>query len=221
MRAWLARPHVISGVEKSRTIGAKTRRRSRLEYALQRGEIRRAGFVVTKNRARSAQQFKAPAAKQDMMQPSMFNLRVPLPARNEVFLMNTLTDAQLVVSADVAALLDRSGELADSSVLDEEEREALGLLSEHGFIVDDRASERRRLDEYFTSIRTDSTQLGVTVLTTLQCNFACDYCFQGDHGDYNKFAEKMSLETAGRVAAWIEDELDRVNPDRFVLTFFG
>ena len=28
------------------------------------------------------------------MQPSMFNLRVPLPARDEVFLMNTITDAQ-------------------------------------------------------------------------------------------------------------------------------
>ena len=41
------------------------------------------------------------------MQPSMFNLRVPLPERGEVFLMNTLTDAQLIVSDDVAALLDR------------------------------------------------------------------------------------------------------------------
>jgi len=41
------------------------------------------------------------------MQPSMFNLRVPLPASDEVFLMNTLTDAQLLVSSDVAALLDR------------------------------------------------------------------------------------------------------------------
>src|SRR5206468_5033389 len=124
-----ALPHVISGAEKSRTIGAKTRRRSRLEYALQRGETRRVRRVVTKNRARSTKRFKAPAAKQRMMQPSMFNLRVPLPASNEVFLMNTLTDAQLVVSADVAALLDRCGELADSSVLDGEEREALGLLA--------------------------------------------------------------------------------------------
>ena len=41
------------------------------------------------------------------MQPSIFNVRVPLPARNEVFLMNTLTDAQLVVSPDVTDLLDR------------------------------------------------------------------------------------------------------------------
>ena len=32
------------------------------------------------------------------MQQSMFNLRVPLPERGEVFLMNTLTDAQLIVS---------------------------------------------------------------------------------------------------------------------------
>jgi hypothetical protein len=41
------------------------------------------------------------------MQPSIFNLRVPLPETGEVFLMNTLTDAQLIVGADVAGLLDR------------------------------------------------------------------------------------------------------------------
>src|SRR3954447_11995104 len=100
------------------------------------------------------------------MQPSMFNLRVPLPARDEVFLMNTLTDAQLVVSSDVASLLDRC-----EQPVNEGEREALSVLSEHGFVVDDRGSERRRLEQYFASVRHDSTQLGVTVLTTLQCNF--------------------------------------------------
>ena len=42
------------------------------------------------------------------MQPSMFNVRVPLEDQNEVFLMNTFTDAQLIVSSDVAALLDRT-----------------------------------------------------------------------------------------------------------------
>ena len=41
------------------------------------------------------------------MQASIFNVCVPLPARDEVFLMNTLTDAQFVVSSDVAALLAR------------------------------------------------------------------------------------------------------------------
>ena len=40
------------------------------------------------------------------MQPSIFNVRVPFADRDEVFLMNTFTDAQLVVSDEVAALLD-------------------------------------------------------------------------------------------------------------------
>jgi uncharacterized protein len=154
------------------------------------------------------------------MQPSVFNVRVPLPERNEVFLMNTLNDAQLLVSPDVTALLDRfSGDAAP--LVSAEEREALELLSENGFLVRDRAADREALDRYFSSVRNDTHELSVTLLTTLQCNFACDYCFQGDHGDYNKFAEKMTLETAQKVADWIERELDRVQPETFALTFFG
>jgi uncharacterized protein len=156
------------------------------------------------------------------MQPSMFNLRVPLTARDDVFLTNTLTDAQLVVSSDVAALLDRAaeGEIAGADMSDEE-REALALLRENGFLVESRAADRRALDRYLSEVKNDSSELNITLLTTLQCNFACDYCFQGDHGDYNKHADKMSLETAARVAEWFERELDRVRPEKFVLTFFG
>jgi uncharacterized protein len=69
--------------------------------------------------------------------------------------------------------------------------------------------------------RNDASELNVTVLTTLQCNFACGYCYQGDRDDYNKFAGKMTLETAQHVAGWIARELDLVVPERLVLTFFG
>jgi uncharacterized protein len=152
----------------------------------------------------------------------MFNLRVPLPARDDVFLTNTLTDAQLVVSSDVAALLDRvaDGEIV-AAAMSSEEREALALLQENGFLVESRAADRQALDRYLSEVKNDSSELNITLLTTLQCNFACDYCFQGDHGDYNKHADKMSLETATRVAEWFERELDRVRPEKFVLTFFG
>ena len=70
-------------------------------------------------------------------------------------------------------------------------------------------------------MRESTDQLRVTVLTTLQCNFACDYCLQGDHGDYNKTAAKMSMETAARVADWTERRLDAVGPENLSLTFFG
>ena len=151
----------------------------------------------------------------------MFNLRVPLEARDDVFLMNTLTDAQLVVSSDVAALLDRVGHGGFVGSSNDEEREALDLLQENGFLVENRAEDRRALDDYLASVKSNTDELNVTLLTTLQCNFACDYCFQGDHGDYNLHADKMSLETAARVGDWLERELDRVRPERFVFTFFG
>jgi uncharacterized protein len=59
------------------------------------------------------------------------------------------------------------------------------------------------------------------VLTTLQCNFACGYCFQGDHDDHNRNAHKMSLETAAQIVAHAERQLDEVKPERLALTFFG
>jgi uncharacterized protein len=153
------------------------------------------------------------------MQPSIFNVQVPLPERNEVFLMNTFSDAQLLVSQDVTGLLDRiqKGE----STFDAEEHETIESLVENGFLVDSRQQEQQALGEYFTNLREDTDQLRVTVLTTLQCNFACDYCIQGDHGEYNKTASKMSLETAERLVGWIEDRLDVVQPKKFVLSFFG
>jgi uncharacterized protein len=154
------------------------------------------------------------------MQPSMFNVRMPLDGSGDVFLMNTFTDAQVIVSHDVAGLLDRLGSEGDTA-LTSEEHSALSTLSEHGFVVSDRATERERVEAFFRDVREDTDQLRITVLTTLQCNFACDYCFQGDHGDYNKFADKMTLETAARVADWAEQRLDAVAPESFVLTLFG
>ena len=152
------------------------------------------------------------------MQPSIFNVRVALPESNEVFLMNTFSDAQLLVSPDVAGLLDR---IKDGRTFGAEEQETIETLVENGFIVNDREEEQQALHKYFTAMREDTDQLRVTVLTTLQCNFACDYCFQGDHGDYNKFAAKMTMEQAEGVAQWIETRLDEVRPKKFVMAFFG
>src|SRR5262245_25101109 len=153
------------------------------------------------------------------MQASRFNVQVPLPDRNEVFLMNTFSDAQLLVSPDVAALLERIS--GGQSRFNDEERDTVDALIENGFLVESRDEETQSLDQYFHTLREDTEQLRVTVLTTLQCNFACDYCFQGDHGDYNKFAEKMSLETASKVIDWIEERMDALRPEKFVLTLFG
>jgi uncharacterized protein len=152
----------------------------------------------------------------------MFNVRVPVD-NDDVFLMNTMSDAQLIVSSDVAALLDRfeSASSVQESDLSDDERTAVTLLHDNGFLVENRTAERLQLDDFFAVTKSSTDELHITVLTTLQCNFACDYCFQGDHGDYNKFAEKMSLDTAGAVATWVERELGRVRPRKLHVMFFG
>jgi uncharacterized protein len=154
------------------------------------------------------------------MRASMFNVHVPLEESRDVFLMNTLTDAQLIVSADVAAMLDRI-ETTATGDWTADERDAVATLAEHGFVVDGADEDFRNVREYFHSVRESRDELRVTVLTTLQCNFACDYCIQGDHGDYNRHAAKMSLETAARVAAWTERRLEELGAESCVLTFFG
>ena len=151
----------------------------------------------------------------------MFNVRVALPARDEVFLMNTLSDAQLLVSSDVAALLDEELDRNGVWIVESDKRDAIQTLLENGFIVPNRDHDRIALDRHLARVKSDNSELHVTILTTLQCNFACGYCFQGDHGDYNKYADRMSLETAVRVAEWIEREMDRAHPEQLTLMFFG
>ncbi len=164
------------------------------------------------------------------MQTSIFNNRVPLPD-DSVFLMNTFTDAQIVVSPDVVSLLDRltAESTNDDAGLSQapaphfstEEHAALEELRRHGFIVESRDAERQALDAYFVEHHENTDELHLTILTTLQCNFACDYCLQGDHGDWNASVTKMSVETAHRVCDWLRERLDTVRPKRLAVTFFG
>ncbi len=88
-------------------------------------------------------------------------------------------------------------------------------------MVESRAAERGGLDQFFHDFREGTNQLRVTVLTTLQCNFACDYCIQGDHGDYNKHAHKMSLDDRRGARGLGRAAPGRAQPPSFVLTFFG
>jgi len=161
------------------------------------------------------------------VRPSLFNVPVPLTDRDDVFLLNTFTDAQLRVSADVAAWLDdceaaaAAGRPLRRETLRPAERDTADVLAEHGLLVSSREAEREALAQRFDAHRADTTQLRVTVLTTLQCNFACGYCVQGDHAHYDARTGRMSLDTADRVAAWIEGRLDTLRPSSLVLTFFG
>jgi uncharacterized protein len=151
--------------------------------------------------------------------PSRFTVCVPRSGRDEVFLLNTLTDAQALVSRELHAACfdpqpvapagpDRPDELDDA-------RETLAGL---GFLVPSASDDDQALAAHFASVQAISDEVRVTVLTTMRCNFSCGYCVQGDH---DGSAAHMTLETADRVGAWVASRLDEVRPERLVVTFFG
>ena len=154
------------------------------------------------------------------MRASRFTVSVPLPATGESFLFNSLTDAQVVVSDDVVRLIGRV-DSDEAAQLDPASREAVSELAALGFLVESREAENRALETFFRDLREDASHLRVTLLTTLQCNFACDYCIQGDHEIHDSPGARMSLEQASRVGDWMEQRLDALGSPRFTLTFFG
>lgn len=160
-------------------------------------------------------QLRAAGAVRQLV-PSRFTVRVPLGERPEVFLLNTLTDAQAVVSADVDAHVF-AGAPAEAGAADDLRRAAVQLAG-LGFLVESRDEDQARLEDYFEAVRSDPSEVRVTVLTTLRCNFGCGYCVQGDHA---AGAAHMTLDTAERVATWIDQQVAEVRPSRLGVTFFG
>lgn len=154
------------------------------------------------------------------MRASRFTVSTPVPGTDEIFLFNSLSDTQIVVSQDVVRLLERV-ERGEPVPPDPKTREAVHQLSELGFLVESREAEDRELEAFFHSLKEDASHLRVTLLTTLQCNFACDYCIQGDHESHDAPGARMSLESAAQVAEWMTQRLDALGSPRFTLTFFG
>jgi len=78
------------------------------------------------------------------MQPSMFNLRVPLPARDEVFSDEHVTTRSC--SCRVTSRIYSIGARARAirSRLPSDEWEAVKLLTDNGFLVSSADVDRRR-----------------------------------------------------------------------------
>lgn len=129
------------------------------------------------------------------MKLSKFNLAISdLPEKGKTAVYNTLLQGMVVVENDVLENL-RTGDIAG---LDTEEIKALEDL---GLLVPDETDEDRIFDLFYNQMRFANTTLDITLLTTLSCNFACSYCYEGEltHGK-----KQMSLVTANNTISWIK-----------------
>ncbi len=125
---------------------------------------------------------------------SKFNISAHLPDAGGRAVYNTLTGGLVVLDEPVVKNL----ETGKREGLNDQEVES---LEEMGVLVPDGVDEDRLFDLFYNQIRFSGRELSVTLLTTMNCNFACPYCYEGELTAGKK---QMTDETAGHVIAWMK-----------------
>src|ERR1700682_4687399 len=99
-----------------------------------------------------------------------------------------------------------------------EERESQDVLLEDGFLVQDRAEDDARVRTYLDKAREGAPgAMYVTLMPTLQCNLACNYCFQKEHPAFTK----MSSPTEDATLEWILRQIDERGLHTLYVHYFG
>ena len=99
-----------------------------------------------------------------------------------------------------------------------EERESQDVLLEDGFLVRGRAEDDARVRAYLDKAREGIPgTMYVTLMPTLQCNLACNYCFQKEHPAFTK----MSSPTEDATLEWILRQVDERGLHTLNIHYFG
>src|SRR3954468_13808611 len=99
-----------------------------------------------------------------------------------------------------------------------EEDDAYEALSEDGFLVEDRSADDDRLREHLDRARGGVPgEMHVTLMPTLACNLACDYCFQKEHPAFGK----MDVRTEEATVEWILRAIDERKLRALHVHYFG
>jgi uncharacterized protein len=134
----------------------------------------------------------------------------------EHVLYSVLEDRYIGVDQLTLAAVERWKQGAAPASADE--RETQNVLLEDGFLVDDRSVDDERLRAHLEQASEGVPgTLFVTLMPTLQCNLACNYCFQKDFPAFTK----MSNHTEDATLEWILRVVDERGLRTLNVHYFG
>lgn len=94
--------------------------------------------------------------------------------KDEVIIFNTISLAMGVLDSKYIRVF-KEMDKDKLNTLDEDEKE---ILFRNGFIIKDDYSEQSYLKEKYWNNKFNSNILNMSIMTTLECNFRCVYCFE-------------------------------------------
>ncbi len=152
------------------------------------------------------------------MKPSKFNIISGSEESDKILLYNTLHDHRILFDDPEINPLKLFEKLKNQSSLSHKESGVIPQLKEMGIILDDEVDEQSLFDSwYHEKIRERSDVMQVTILPTMNCNLACDYCFENDVRENGI----MKPEMVSLTIDWLTKRLSAIRPRELHLTFFG
>ncbi len=146
------------------------------------------------------------------MKLSKFNINAAgSPEAGKTAVFNTLTRGLVILEDDILCRLEKE---VDSGLGPSE----LKSLQDVGVLVKEDLDEDLFFDVYYNQVRFGNSMLRVVLLTTLNCNFACPYCYEGEL-TYGK--KQMTMETAERAVAWMKARAVEMKASRIKLEYLG
>lgn len=145
-----------------------------------------------------------------MLKTSFYNEIIPIAETNEFLLYNIFSGGLSVLQESMGTLLTRLSAQNSFSIDDyDDHRQELQRLYDQGFLVDvemDEAQQYRlQYDLAQQAKYRGSSDIGITIGTTILCNMGCPYCFETVKP--NKTLRDESVQKA--IVHYIEDMINR------------
>ncbi len=147
------------------------------------------------------------------MKPSRFNHVIPIDG--QLYLYNAFRRGLYEIEPGVATALARCA-AGDPDWAADLPPAWVDLLQAGGFVLDDAVDEHARLRVEREAQRLATHQIALTICPTLDCNFGCPYCFEGDL----KPQERMQPGTMDAIVRFIH-HLKAPDTRSLSVTWFG
>ena len=135
------------------------------------------------------------------MKSSAYNVFIDNPETSETILYNTLYGSTIACNQDEIATIKTI--LDVPSTLCSQPQELQDILIKQKFLVSVAVDERTIIEERKRAGVEDTNRLDVIMMPTLECNFACSYCYENNH------PSPMSDETEDNLKQWLTAEIPK------------
>ena len=147
------------------------------------------------------------------MKLSQFTVSVPdFPKAGKYLVYNTFNQATAVIGERAKAVLDNlDGRIRDN------EMKYVDTFKELGLVVDDSTDEVAAFKDWYSTARCSKSTMRATILTTYDCNFACEYCVE----EGIKKPVRMDEAQCRSTVDWLIDRVEKYQSDKILLHFYG